>query len=286
VSVPEDLLELAAGYALGSLDEADRARVEALLASGKHPELNAAVAEFSEASALLATGAPSARPSPALKSRVMSAIVAESRPAPAAHTTAEVPPATERGRIVELKPRRTPMWVHAAWGTAVAASLVFGLVTWNETVRLGRELTAQRGQVSELQSKLTEEQRWSDVVTAPGTREAALQVTPDGQAEMSGRAIYDPKTRSAVIVFENVRVPSDKDLELWALKSDGVQSLGLLAADESGRVTLRIPDAGDPAAVAGFAVTIEKTGGSGNPTAPGGPIVLAGKFAPLQANNP
>lgn len=281
MSVPEDLQELAAGYALGSLDPAERARVKALLASGQHPELNAAVAEFSEAAALIATGAPSARPSPALKSRVMAAITAEparaSSPA-AAPARAARDGEPERGRILEIKPRRSSPWTHVGWATAVAASLVVALVSWNEAVRLERDLVTQRGRISELESRLGEERRWAQMMTTPGTREAALEMTTGGEAAMRGRAIYDPRSRSAVIAFENVQVPSGQDLELWALRPDGVLSLGLLKPGADGRVTMRLEDVGESAAVVGFAVTLEKPGGSGNPNAPGGPIVMAGKF--------
>lgn len=282
VNVPEDLLELAAGYALGSLDEADRARVEALLASGKHPELKQAVAEFREASALIATGAQAAMPSPALKGRVMAAIAAEparaSVPAAApARSSRDAVSDSDRGRIMEMKPR-SALWVHLGWATAVAACLMAALVSWNDSVRLERELMNQRGQISELESKLAEERRWSEVMTAPGTREAALEMTTSGEAAMRGRALYNPRTRSAVIAFENVQVPSGQELELWALREGGVLSLGLLKPGADGRATMRLNDVGDPSALVGFAVTLEKPGGSGNPNAPGGPIVMAGKF--------
>ena len=95
---------------------------------------------------------------------------------------------------------------------------------------------------------------------------------------MSARATYDPASRRAVIVFENITVPSGKDLELWALRGAGVASLGLIHPDENGRAVLRLEDVGDPAELAGFAVSLEAAGGSPSKTAPGGPVVMAGKF--------
>jgi anti-sigma-K factor RskA len=41
---------------------------------------------------------------------------------------------------------------------------------------------------------------------------------------------------------------------------------------------MHVSDLGDPTALAGFAVSLENQGGSGNPTAPAGPVVMAGKL--------
>lgn len=276
MNVREDLQELAAGYALGSLNEADRALFETLLASGQHPELSEMVAEFQAAAALMATAAPAAAPSAALKARVMAAFAAE--PAIAAAEAGDEPRGEARAKILELKPRRGPMWLHLGWGAAVAASLIAALVSWNQTVKLERDLTERRGQIADLQSRLEEERRWAAMMTAPGTREASLEMTGEGVAAMRGRALYDPRTRSAVIAFENVEVPSGKDLELWTLHPSGVRSMGLLRPGPDGRATMRLADAGDPALLVGFAVTLEKPGGSGNKTAAGGPIVMVGKL--------
>lgn len=277
MSVPEDLIELAAGYALGSLDEADRERVEALLDSGRHPELNEAVAEYREAAALIATGAPAAVPPPALKRRVMAAIAQQ----PAAGGAAPGRGAREdaaRGRVIELQPRRISPWVHVGWGAAVAASLVATVAIWNETVRLERQLVDRRGQIAELESRLAEERRWAEMMSAPGARAAEMEMTTSGSAAMRGRVIFDPVSRSAVIAFENVAVPGGKDLELWALKPDGVKSMGIVRPGPDGRATMRFADVGDPTKLMGFALTVEKPGGSGNPIAAGGPIVMVGMF--------
>jgi anti-sigma-K factor RskA len=39
-----------------------------------------------------------------------------------------------------------------------------------------------------------------------------------------------------------------------------------------------VPDAGDPRALAAFAISLEKEGGSPDPRKPAGPVILAGSI--------
>ncbi|HKQ58188.1 MAG TPA: anti-sigma factor, partial [Candidatus Eisenbacteria bacterium] len=66
------------------------------------------------------------------------------------------------------------------------------------------------------------------------------------------------------------------DYELWAILPDGPKSLGVVRADATGRAEVRVPDAGDPAALAAFALSLEREGGSGDPRKPAGPVVMVG----------
>ena len=116
------------------------------------------------------------------------------------------------------------------------------------------------------------------MANAPNARVAELAIAPAGIAELRARATYDPRTRSAVVVFENFSAPSGKDYQLWALRGAGVASLGLIKPDARGRAIMRLEDVGDAQSLAGFAVSLEPAGGSPNPAAPTGPVVMAGKF--------
>lgn len=264
----EEHLELCAGYALGSLSEADRLELERHLEGGC-PTCEAALADFSVATTMLAASAGTAQPPAALRARVLDAVGKEMASAPAAERPA--------GRIVRM-PERRVVWM--TWGLAAAAAAlaVVSAVSWNEVERLRATLESDRRTLADLQQKLAVERRWAAVMNAPQARVAELQLTPAGVQALKARATYDPSTRSAVIVFENFAAPSGKDYELWALRGAGVASLGVIKADAQGYAVLRLENVGDAESVGGFAVSLEPAGGSGNPTAPSGPVVMAGKF--------
>jgi anti-sigma-K factor RskA len=266
----DEVLELAAGYVLGALDPAERRSVESRLAAGD-AELERAISEFSPVTTALAASAPPAMPSPDLKRRVLAAVASDAN--------AAREPVADRGRIVEMRPARSraALWSFGALAAAAALAVTTAL-TWIQARDLSSELEASRGELSQLQQQLEDERRWAQVLTASGARAAALEMTTSGEALMRARATYDPASRRAVIVFENIQVPSGRDLELWALNAGGVASLGLIRPDDNGRAVLHLENAGDPASLAGFAVSLEAAGGSTSKTAPQGPVVMAGKF--------
>jgi len=272
----DELQELCAGYALGTLDDADRRRFEALLASGEHPGLEAVLAEFSEAAVLLASAATPVAPSASLKARVMAAAIA-ARAAVAGERESAGGREPSRGRVIELRPRGRG-WTDWAWGAVAAALAIATALSWDSTTKLRAALESKRQEIAQLEQRLAEDQHWLEVLNAPDARVTELQITPAGVAALRARATFDPRTRSAVLVFENFGAPSGKDYQLWALRPDGVASLGLIRPDAGGRAVLKLENVGDPATLAGFAVSLEPEGGSPNPTAPTGPVVMAGKF--------
>jgi len=265
----EEHLDLCAGYALGSLSGEDEARLEGHLASGC-PACEAALADFSRATVLLGASAGSARPSPALRARVLEA--AQSEGAAGRRETAP-----DRGRIIKV-PRRSAGWLTWLPAAAAAAMAVVSALSWNDANHVRGDLAAERQKIADLQQQLDQERRWAAVLSAPQARVAELQITPDGLQALRARATYDPATKSAVIVFENFTAPEGKDYELWALRGAGVASLGVIKPDASGYAVLKLENVGDPETLGGFAVSLEPAGGSPNPAAPTGPVVMAGKF--------
>jgi anti-sigma-K factor RskA len=265
----EEYLDLCAGLALDALDPADRTRLEAHLADGC-PECEAALAEFSAASVNLARSAPAAAPPAALRQRVLDA--ARATPAGGAAT------APERGRVIELKPRwREPLFLWS-WAAAAAFLAITTAVMWNQGEALRVQLTDAQKALTAARQKLDEDRSLIAVLSAPDARVAEMQITPAGVKELRARATYDPASRSAVIVFENFTAPSGHDYQLWALRGAGVASLGLIRPDAAGHAVLRLENVGDPATLAGFAVSLEPAGGSPYPDKPTGPVVMAGKF--------
>ncbi|HTM57759.1 MAG TPA: anti-sigma factor [Candidatus Udaeobacter sp.] len=264
----DEYLDLCAGYALGALDDADRRRLEAHLAEGC-AECEAALADFSDSVVQLARSAPDAQPTPALRARVLSAVKAEG--AGRGDTGAD------RARVLELKPRRTA-WVAWTWAAAAVFLAIATAMLWNQADSLRSELAAVSRSLSDARRKLEADRSLIAVLSAPGARVAEMQITPAGVKELRARATYDPKTRSAVIVFENFTAPSGRDYQLWALRGAGVASLGVIKPDSTGRAIVEVADAGDPGLLAGFAVSLEPAGGSPYNDKPTGPVVMAGKF--------
>ena len=261
-------LELCAGLAIGALDEADRAALEAHLASGC-PECEAELRRLATSVSLLAAAAPPLAPPAALRARVLAAARAEARAGSAPARAA---------RVLPLAPQRRRSYAAWVWAVAAAGLAVSGWFAWNTADRLQRELASSRDALARAERALAEERRWSALLDSPQARTVSLTPTPQGTAIMRARAIYDPATRRAVIVFENVSAPAGSDYQLWALQGAGVSSLGLIRADAAGRAIIRLENAGDPATLGGFAVSLEQAGGSPKPDAPTGPVVMAGKF--------
>lgn len=278
----DEHLDLCAAYALGSLDPAARAELEAHLESGCE-QCEAALADFGAAAALVAANAkPVALPA-GLKARVMSEVRSAPQAGPVASASAPVvrdvtPKAAERPRIVEM-PRRA-VWGYGEWALAAAAVIlaVTTLTTYKSAQTLQSELTAKRKEIESLGQQLMEEKRWTEVLAAPNAEAASFAITPAGTKELKARAIYDPASRRAVIVFDNFEAPSGRDYQLWALRGQGVASLGVIHTNGLGHAVMRIDDAGDAKVLGGFAVSLEPSGGSPNPNAPTGPVVMAAKF--------
>ena len=278
-------IDLCAAWALGALDPADRQRLEEHLARGC-AECDAALEEFSAATVLVAASAGRAVPTPALRQRVLAAAqAAGGAGAPVAAVPAgrepmagkRTPAAAAAGRIVELRPR--PAWT--TWvPIAVAAALaVTSGVLWVRTQVLSRNLGASMRQLAQLEQRIGEEEKWSAVLRAVGARVSLLEPTTEGDSRLRARATYDPATQRAVVVFENLYQPSDRDYQLWVIRAGATANLGLVRPDPDGRATLRLEHVGDSFALSAFAVSLEPKGGSPNPAAPTGPVVMLGKLS-------
>lgn len=182
-----------------------------------------------------------------------------------------------RGRIVPMPERRPLGW--ASWSLAAAAAVlaVATVTLWREGGRLRGDLDATRRQLADSEQRLQDERRWTAVLDALDARPVSLAPTPDGAADLRGRGTFDPATRRAVIVFDRVTPPAGRDYQLWGIHPSGPRSLGVVRADSSGRAIVRLDDVGDPATLQAFAISLEPAGGSPNPNAPSGPVVMLGR---------
>ncbi len=259
----DEYIDLCAGYALGSLDEGDRARLERHLAEGCEA-CEKALQDFSIGAKLLAGSLPAETVGSALRDRVMIA-AGSMRPG--------APPVTGDGaepgptKVLKLeRPRRTAAVPALGWAVAAAFAIAAALF-WSKLETARTDLV-----------QLREEQRWAAVMNAPGARIAQLAPTPQAAAApFKGRAYVDPATHRAVLVLDGVIAPAGRDFELWAIRGGAPRALGLVHADAAGHAVMRLEDVGDPATLAAFAVSLEPKGGAPTPDAPTGPVVLVGK---------
>jgi anti-sigma-K factor RskA len=279
----EEHLDLCAGLALGSLDPKDRERIERHLAEGCEV-CAAALADFSSATVLLAASAPPARPSKELRARVLSAVRDTPRSQAGPHEAEDedvehVRAVEGPGKVIELrqKPRTGGFpWIPVLAAAAFAATS--GLL-WMQVRNLQGEVAERRLEIADLARRLVEEERLNRVLSAPGARVAVLEITPQGEHALRARVTYDPSSRTAVVVFDNMKAPSGHDYQLWALHGATPRSLGVIETDERGRAVMVLDEAGSPRTLAAFAVSLEPAGGSPNPAGPSGPVVMLGKLS-------
>jgi anti-sigma-K factor RskA len=262
----DEYIDLCAGYALGSLDEGDRARLERHLAEGCEA-CEKALRDFSIGAQLLAGSLPAEPVGSALRDRVMIA---------AGSTRQGIPPVPEGeggdggertpAKVIKLdRPRRTSAFPALGWAVAAGFAIAAALF-WSKLETARTDL-----------AKLRDEQRWAAVMNAPGARLAQLAPTPQAAAPLKGRAYVDPASGRAVLVLEGVQAPQGRDYELWAIRGGAPRSLGLVHADAAGHAVMHLENVGDPATLAAFAVSLEPKGGAPTPDAPTGPVVLVGK---------
>jgi anti-sigma-K factor RskA len=271
----EDHLELAAGWLLDILSESERREFEEHLGSGC-PICRDEIARLSQATVALAASAAPARPPAAVRERLMAVVRAEAAGGSAARAPASRE--TAEPRVIPMPPPRRATF---AWGWAAAAAVlaIASIGGWWTSSRLGEEAAALRERLAKTQAELDEKRELLAVIGAPEARTAELAATPDAAAALRAHAIFDPRTHTAVIVFQGLIAPSDRDFELWAVRGKEVASLGLVHADASGSAVVRVTVSGDSAGLDAFAVSLEKKGGSSSPTAPGGPVVMVGKLS-------
>jgi anti-sigma-K factor RskA len=276
MSAHDEIRELCALYALGVLEEADRVRLEAHLGAGC-AECEQELAACTEGVLALAASAPATPPSPALRARILQA-VREPRASRAAAAVA----AAAAERRAEPHPVRRPvvrfsLLAGLGWAAAVVFA-VLGMFEQRAVHQLQAELGALRVRHTLLEQELAEERRWAAAMAAPTVRVAALAPTSAGKPAQAGWALYDPSSRRAILVLQNLEPEPGHDFELWGIGSRGPRSLGVIAVEPNGRAVVRLPHVADPADLTAFAVSYESRGGSPNHQAPTGPVVMVGSL--------
>lgn len=232
-----DAIELAGLYVLDALDAAERAQVDAHLAS-----CPAAHDEFAEVGAVAPALATLAEPvgAPAsLKNKVLADYRAGAgvpwEPAPAA----------------SMRPVR-PSWL--GWAAAAAAVLLIAVTAgWAYVAQSNASLDAQRADMIA---------QAIDVMAAPGSSVAIMEGTANA-AGASGFAAFGADGAGYIVLVDMPLAPTGKTYQAWYI-ADGVPaSAGLLRVDRDGYALMAL--SGRPGTQV-IALTVEPTGGSEQPT--------------------
>jgi len=258
----EQISDLAAAYALGSLEGAERERFEALLREGD-PDAVTTLREHQEAVVALAE-LHREEPPPAVRSALMDRIAAEgtARTAPRAVARPSAPP----------RPRRS-VWP-AVWAGAMAAgiaAIVVGLVVSSGYERRLAQLSQD---AAALRQELDRQQAVVAILRDPATQMVALAGQP-ASPEARGRMLWHATAGGLFVTAGLPAPPAGKTYQLWAIAGQNPPvSAGTFMVDAKGTGSLRVPPLSGIARVDVFAVTLEPAGGL---PAPSGAMYLVGK---------
>jgi hypothetical protein len=301
VELPEHL-ELCAALAAGSLDSGDRAKYAEHLADGCD-ECDQLLPAYERATLLIAAALPLSAPASSLRERVLAA--ANGAMAPAVTASSAAPSGTAAGKAgprVPPPPIALPQTAKPqaprtllrlltlptslrAWmaisGACLLVALVFAVIAWNfasQAKRMHDEVGGGTEVITRLNEQLQDAKLWGELFTLPDARMATLESTSRAEATMRARAVYDPRSQRALMVFSGLRAPRGKAFQLWSIEGPHLSSLGIIKADGQGRAVVRVEQAGDPNRLTDFGVSLEDEGGSSSSTGPVGPLVLVGKI--------
>ncbi|HEX9408868.1 MAG TPA: anti-sigma factor [Methylomirabilota bacterium] len=259
----DEVVELAAGYALGALDVGERARFEALLAAGD-VDARAALRDFELTVATLAAETAETPP-PVVKSALMARIDAEER---------------SRGNVTRVlsMPRSAPphrsLWTVVAVG-AMAAGVAAIAVGFAVSTVYDRRIGQLAQEQTELKRELARQESLVTILRDPATQIVALSgLAPAPEAK--ARVLWHATAGGLLVAQGLPPAPAGKAYELWAIAGTGApMPAGVFAVDAKGVGSLRVAPLKSGGPPDTFAVTLEPAGGVAAPT---GSMYLVGKL--------
>jgi anti-sigma-K factor RskA len=253
----EEIGELAAAYALGGLERADRARFEALLQTGD-PEALAALRDFEGTLADLAGAAPETPP-PAVKAALMERVAAA--------------PPPRRAPARPLPRLRRAIWPAVLSG-AMAAGLAAIVVGWSVSSTYEKRLDALARDAEQLKAELRSQQVVIAILRDPATQVVALAGRAPAPAARA-RMMWHEQAGGVFVATGLPAAPAGKEYQLWAIAGGNAPvSAGVFSVDASGAGSLSVRPLPGVTTVNAFAVTLEPAGGL---PAPSGEMYLLGK---------
>jgi hypothetical protein len=223
--------ELTPAFALGALEESDRAACAAhLVGGGTHDGCTEALGEAQAVAALLASLLPPRQPSSRVWDAIEAGIAArtrapeEARPAPAARRTP--PPAPARRVWREL----------GGWFVAAA---VTGFYLYNAPVDSARKADAAFGSPAAMN-------RAAELLMDGNTRHYVFRAPPGGAPSGTtarGSLVVSASLRDAVVLVERVVLEPGMGLRLWAVRGTAAPvPLARLDATVDGMATAELGD--------------------------------------------
>jgi len=258
----DEIAELAAGYALGTLETEERGQFEALLASGD-TEARAALREF-EAALVGLAAERSAPPPPAVKAALMARIDAGDR---SQATVVQMPSPRSTSR-------RRSLWTVVAAG-AIAASIAAIAVGLAVSTVYDRRIERLAREEAQLKQELARQESLVTILRDPATQMIALSGLP-AAPEARGRMLWHATAGGLLVAQGLPPAPEGRAYELWAIAGKGAPvPVGVFTVDAKGVGSLRVSPlrAGEPPDT--FAVTLEPAAGVPAPT---GSMYLVGKL--------
>ncbi len=262
MSEHDQFRELIEAYALGALDEQDRATLEAHLAAGC-ADCSNALQEARWVASQLAYLAPPAEPSDMLRARLLQKARAEASAAKQASSS--------RGSV--------PYWL---WAGAAALLIVTLYSTWNarrlqmEIQAVNERATAELKQRQQLQEQLDAAKHEAHILMDPTSKK--FPMWPHDTEMPKLEATWHPKM-GIFVTGEKIPMPgSHRVLQLWLIpKAPGSKPMPSRTfwPDKDGKVVVMVDDPPEVMAeTKALAITEEPAGGSLQPT--GTPMWVGG----------
>lgn len=258
----EELAPLYEEYALGVLEGAERAELEAHLARAGDRCVQG-VARARGVVSQFAHAAPDAQPPAALRGKIMGAIENREERAQAVKSFEEPRPSRALGPF--------PVW---AWAAAAALALITGYAVqrmnrqYDQLAQLRKEMKLALAQNQALQNQIDMEKMVNSVMMSPDSKPLKLMPVKDKGMPMV-HAYLHPHMGVAITAEEMPSLPAARTLQLWSVpKSGKPMSLAIFHPDAMGQIAIVAPVPMPQNEIAELAITDEPAGGSPQPTSP------------------